>query len=142
VETYSTSEHLKADLGIPDDTTGSLPTELRTRAGLDAEEVEDLGETGGRRSRRRRPVRPGRSGRDRAGAAEVAEADTEDRPRRKRRAPRRRTRGGQPIEPAAGADTPPAAVEIEVSDAPVDGAGDKPARRRRRRRRGTATPEA
>ena len=46
VETYSTSPHLYSDLGIPEGTTGKLPRANRTRAGLGAEEIEDLGETG------------------------------------------------------------------------------------------------
>ncbi|SCM14484.1 Superfamily II DNA and RNA helicase, partial [Streptomyces sp. DpondAA-F4] len=48
VETYSTSPHLYEDLGIPAGTKGVLPRAERTRAGLGAEEIEDLGETGGR----------------------------------------------------------------------------------------------
>ncbi len=46
VETYSSSEHLYAELDIPTDVSGYLPSAKRTRAGLDAEELEDLGETG------------------------------------------------------------------------------------------------
>ncbi|KAE8762215.1 DEAD/DEAH box helicase, partial [Georgenia thermotolerans] len=46
VETYHTSAHLFSDLNIPEGTTGRLPRGARTRAGLDAEEIEDLGETG------------------------------------------------------------------------------------------------
>ncbi|WP_436773505.1 DEAD/DEAH box helicase [Yinghuangia sp. YIM S09857] len=46
VETYSTSAHLYADLEIAESATGVLPRADRTRAGLGAEEVEDLGETG------------------------------------------------------------------------------------------------
>ncbi|MDQ1249847.1 MAG: hypothetical protein QG597_4224 [Actinomycetota bacterium] len=46
VETYSTSEHVYAGLGIPKEATGRLPKSAQTRAGLDAEAVEDLGETG------------------------------------------------------------------------------------------------
>ncbi|MGL5852129.1 MAG: DEAD/DEAH box helicase, partial [Phycicoccus sp.] len=45
-ETYSSSPHLYADLDIPTGTTGMLPVAARTRAGLGAERVEDLGETG------------------------------------------------------------------------------------------------
>ncbi len=62
-ETYSTSAHLYELLKIPAGTKGILPRAERTRAGLDAEEVEDLGETGGRGRRpgaayaRRRPHR-------------------------------------------------------------------------------------
>jgi superfamily II DNA/RNA helicase len=47
-ETYSNSEHLFVDLGIAQNTGAVLPGAQRTRAGLDAEEVEDLGETGRR----------------------------------------------------------------------------------------------
>ncbi|MGO1943442.1 MAG: DEAD/DEAH box helicase [Ancrocorticia sp.] len=46
VETYHTSEHLYSDLDIPSDITGTLPVEKRTREGLSAEKLEDLGETG------------------------------------------------------------------------------------------------
>jgi superfamily II DNA/RNA helicase len=45
-ETYSSSPHLFADLDIPVGTKGTLPRTARVRAGLQAEEVEDLGETG------------------------------------------------------------------------------------------------
>src|SRR5829696_729291 len=113
-ETYSTSEHLYVELDIPTGATGTLPRSRRTRAGLDAEEVEELGETGGRGgSSRRRPL----SGRRRP---EGAPAEGESRPaenRPKRNRARRRTRGGQPVEdssagtePAEGADTPAAAA--------------------------------
>jgi superfamily II DNA/RNA helicase len=60
-ETYSTSEHLFTALGIPPEAGSRLPRTQRGRAGLDAEEIEDLGETGrsrsapARRPRRRRP---------------------------------------------------------------------------------------
>jgi superfamily II DNA/RNA helicase len=108
-ETYSTSEHLYAELAIPPDATGTLPRDQRDRAGLAAEETEDLGETGAKRSRnRRRSDRSGsRSGTSRSGgsraatggsrtaAASATEAgSTADRPKRRRR----RTRGGREIE--------------------------------------------
>ncbi|WP_256725233.1 DEAD/DEAH box helicase, partial [Streptomyces acidiscabies] len=63
-ETYSTSPHLFEDLKIPAGTKGVLPRSERLRAGLDAEELEDLGEPGGR-SR----GRGGRSDRDRRGGS-------------------------------------------------------------------------
>lgn len=66
VETYHTSEHLFSDLDIPEGVTGVLPRSQRTLAGLDAEEIEDLGETGrhaGGRSGRGRGSRGGRGGR-------------------------------------------------------------------------------
>jgi superfamily II DNA/RNA helicase len=45
-ETYSTSEWIYTALNIPTTAKGVLPRAQRTRAGLSAEEVEDLGETG------------------------------------------------------------------------------------------------
>ncbi len=45
-ETYSNSPHLYEELEIPEGTTGQLPRSKRTREGLGAEAVEDLGETG------------------------------------------------------------------------------------------------
>ncbi|WP_399208250.1 DEAD/DEAH box helicase [Streptomyces sp. SLBN-118] len=114
VETYSTSPHLFEELSIPADTKGVLPRAERTRAGLAAEEVEDLGETGGR-------------GRKSAQA-------TEERAPRAPRTPRqrRRTRGGstpQAAEPMAEA-TP------ETTEAPAE---PRAPRRRRRTRVGAAT---
>jgi len=53
-ETYSTSAHLLSDLGIPADASGRLPASLRTRAGLDAEYLDDDGRRSQRRVRRRR----------------------------------------------------------------------------------------
>jgi hypothetical protein len=46
VETYSSSDNLFSDLHIDPSATGRLPKSARTRAGLDAEELEDLGEVG------------------------------------------------------------------------------------------------
>ncbi len=61
-ETYSTSQHLFEELHIPAGTKGTLPRGQRTRAGLGAETVEDLGETG-RRARGAAPSRDaGREG--------------------------------------------------------------------------------
>jgi len=60
VETYSNSPHFFSDLGIPEGTTGRLPKAQRTREGLAAEAMEDLGETGGRR--RKSAAAPTRSG--------------------------------------------------------------------------------
>ncbi|WP_322759615.1 DEAD/DEAH box helicase [Frankia sp. Cr2] len=86
VETYSTSPHLFEDLEIPADARGVLPHASRTRAGLAAEEVEDLGETGrGARRRQRRTD-------DRVDATAVEQRA--DRPAGSRTArARRRTRG-------------------------------------------------
>jgi superfamily II DNA/RNA helicase len=117
-ETYSTSEHLFTDLSIPPGVTGTLPRELRgARAGLAAEEEEDLGETGrgrtrqgpsdagapGGRSRNRSRSRrsgdddtPGRGDAVTAVRADGANAESgEAAPRARRR--RRRTRGGNEV---------------------------------------------
>jgi superfamily II DNA/RNA helicase len=103
-ETYSTSAHLYLELDIPAEASGTLPRAARTRAGLDAEQLEDLGGRAPKQARR--------------GAG--------DGPRRERSRPARnrqrtRTRGGQPVE-AAGP---------QATDDPATAA---PARRRRRRR--------
>lgn len=89
VETYSSSPHLFSDLDIPEGTKGRLPRAQRTRAGLAAEEIEDLGETGA--SSGRRPA-AGRGGRGRGGRGENRQGE-DAAPRRRRN--RRRTRGGQ-----------------------------------------------
>ena len=113
-ETYSSSPHLYSDLDIPEGSKGRLPRAQRTREGLDAEVLEDLGETG-KGAGRRGPAsgvgtaaaapgtRGGTGGRSGAGArggsssGESAtgrrRAEGGDRPRRNRS--RRRTRGGQ-----------------------------------------------
>ncbi|GHH90209.1 helicase [Streptomyces capillispiralis] len=127
-ETYSTSPHLYSDLGIPEGTKGVLPRSERTRAGLDAEELEDLGEPGGRGPR-------GRGGRGGRGDARPAETDTSSRtPRR-----RRRTRGGTPLDESAQQPVSPAAEGAEQAEA-----GPAAARtpRRRRRTRGGAPSAA
>src|SRR3954447_12551770 len=57
-ETYSTSTWVYSDLDVPESATGRLPRAQRTREGLDAEAVEDLGETGKRtRAGSRGPAR-------------------------------------------------------------------------------------
>ncbi|QCB95200.1 DEAD/DEAH box helicase [Cellulomonas shaoxiangyii] len=66
VETYSSSDHVYTDLDIPTGVTGRLPRGQRTRAGLEAETLEDLGETG-KRGGGARPARDDRPARDGAG---------------------------------------------------------------------------
>lgn len=121
-ETYSTSPHLYEELDIPAGTKGVLPRTERTRAGLRAEEVEDLGETGGR---------------GRKSPAAAAPAVREERPPRTPRQ-RRRTRGGSSEEGAVTVpapatevvETPQASEASEVAESPSE------ARTPRRRRRG------
>ncbi|MFC9165927.1 DEAD/DEAH box helicase [Streptomyces fungicidicus] len=121
-ETYSTSPHLFSDLGIPEGTKGVLPRSERTRAGLDAEELEDLGEPGGRGPR----GRGGRGGRD---GSRTAERETS--PRTPRR--RRRTRGGASLDETSRQPASP--VAEGTGEAAADTA-DRTARRRRRTRGG------
>ncbi|MFI1932671.1 DEAD/DEAH box helicase [Streptomyces sp. NPDC020330] len=128
-ETYSTSPHLFEELGIPAGTKGVLPRADRTRAGLRAEEVEDLGETGGR----------GRK------AAAPAPAREEREPRTRTPRQRRRTRGGSAAE--EGAATVPAPAKETAPAAPASPAGDEasdeaPRTPRRRRRTRVSAPEA
>jgi superfamily II DNA/RNA helicase len=107
-ETYSTSDHLYTELSIPREVTGTLPRALRSRAGLDAEAVEDVGETGGRtpkersggrsRSRSRRGGSPAGGGRDVAERTDRTErAGQDDAAPRERNRTRRRTRHGRDI---------------------------------------------
>ena len=109
-ETYSTSEHLYHDLGIPTDATGRLvpaaPTPLR----------EPRERSGGRSEGRSE----GRSG-------------SGDRPRRSRQ--RQRTRGGKPVSEATTA-TATADTGTATSG---DEAGSGQRRRRRRRRGGSSS---
>jgi superfamily II DNA/RNA helicase len=151
-ETYSTSPHFFEELKIPAGIRGTLPRAARTRAGLDAEELEDVGETGKRSaapksSARSRGDSRSSGPRESSGPAEKpAEKPAEERPRRNRQ--RRRTRGGVEIERTEGDDVSPApavaATGAAVTDAgpesaeaasSVDGEG-RPRRRRRRGGRG------
>jgi len=157
LETYSTSEHLYTALGIPAGTSGSLPRAQRDRAGLEAEELEDIGETGKHRSRqqpasgraagRRQGEGRGQQGRGAGPSDGPGHRDAVSRPR----PARRRTRGGVPIgataqpgcppgHPDGAADRPqtdgrPATAADATAMAGRDQAGDQTATRRRKRRR-------
>ena len=162
VETYSSSPHLYADLGIPVGTKGTLPRSSRTREGLSAEVLEDVGETGRKpraASRDRDAARTGRDGGresrpgrdDRPARDEAADAGP-TLPKRSG-ATRQRTRGGGAAA-AVGAVTdsaevqPPRAprarttIQGAPSTGPADSSttgatdGDAPKRRRRRGGRG------
>ena len=65
-ETYSSSEHFFKEMRIPANATGRLPKANRTREGLGAEKVEDLGETG---KNHRGPPEHGRSSAGRGGTS-------------------------------------------------------------------------
>lgn len=125
-ETYSSSAHFYKQMNIPAGATGRLPKSSRTRQGLSAEKVEDLGETG--KQHRDGPAGRGRSsaghnggshagGRSSRGthAAEGRDRPSTDRPKSperpkvaddakpRRTRNRRRTRGGQGDSAGAGA---------------------------------------
>jgi len=111
-ETYSTSPSFFDALDIPKGAKSVLPRAQRTRAGLEAEELEDVGETG----RKRRP-------RAAAAAAPRAEDGNPLARVQVRKRARQRTRRG-----VADAVTEPATAEAE--------GGAPKARRRRRGSRG------
>ncbi|HLV58471.1 MAG TPA: DEAD/DEAH box helicase [Natronosporangium sp.] len=161
-ETYHTSPWLYTDLDIPTDVTGELPHAQRSRAGLAAEQEEDLGgRSGGRRGdRRARRDRP-RSRGGGTGSPRGSDGD-ESTPGSRRR--RRRARAGSP-RPAgdvaagaspgpdgsdrpAGPDGPAAADSAVTGDTsaaqPAADAGtrSRSSRRRRRRRSGGAAATA
>jgi superfamily II DNA/RNA helicase len=131
VETYSTSEHLYSELGIPAGATGRLPRSKRTRAGLDAEYLDTEGDQGGRRRR-----------------AKPSSRRTEDdvvAPRARRSRARTRSRAGVTI---SGSDATAEGASEQRTEAaapqtgpgPDDGqdAAPRAEARRRRRRRGGA----
>lgn len=162
-ETYSTSPHLYEDLDIPAGTKGVLPRAERTRAGLKAEEIEDLGETGGRGRRsapapatreERAPRTPRQRRRTRGGAAlgedaatvpapaaEAVEAPAADAPAEPR-TPRRRRRGRLSAAEAAEVAETAAASAVAVAEAPVaEAEPEAEAAPRKRTRTRAAKPE-
>ncbi|WP_406122383.1 DEAD/DEAH box helicase [Streptomyces sp. NBC_00989] len=151
-ETYSTSPHFFEEMNIATGTKGVLPRSERTRAGLAAEEVEDLGETGGRGGPRGRGGRDGgrggrdggrdggRGGRDsgrdnsRDNRDESRSADTERAARTPRR--RRRTRNGAPMEGTSAATAVTSSTPEETALAASEDTATRTPRRRRRTRTG------
>jgi superfamily II DNA/RNA helicase len=109
IETYSTSDHVYTGLGVPRDVTGRLGRDKQTRAGLQAEEVEDLGETGRKKPAQDRP-RQGSSRSTSRGSGQ--------------------TRSSRPARPAGSSASSDASA---AGDAPA-----KTSRRRRRTKRGGA----
>jgi hypothetical protein len=121
IETYSTSDHVYTGLNIPAGTKGMLPKASRTRAGLAAETVEDLGETGKKRKDagshgerksdrgerksdrgERKSDRGERKSDHKSKPTDAPKAADDDAPKRKRQ--RRRTRGGTSAAPASPED--------------------------------------
>lgn len=131
IETYSSSPHLYTDLDIPEGTKGRLPKGAQTRAGLDAEVLEDLGETGKRQAKGGRSDGPrdggrgGRSGeRDRAGDRGGS-----------RSGDRERGRGGRGEAREPREHAPRAQASTGPDAGPVTEGGDAPRKRSRNRRR-------
>jgi superfamily II DNA/RNA helicase len=125
-ETYHTSPALYADLDIPSDISGTLPTAVRTRVGLSAEIEEDLGGT-------RRRGSSDRGGRDSGGSRDSGRGGRgrssdrpSDRPSDRSSSRTRTPRVEEPAADTAGPATAPSTEEI----------GDRPRRQRRRRRAG------
>jgi superfamily II DNA/RNA helicase len=122
-ETYSTSEHLYKALDIPAHVTGVLPRASRTREGIDAEVLEDVGETGQAKSRRGPKATSTREHQRDDRPAAAASAEPAEASRRRTSGTRQRTRGGSQRD---------AAVAPEVAS----DAGEPSTAARRRRRRG------
>ena len=153
VETYSTSPHLYSDLNIPEGTKGRLPKSAQTRAGLDAEKLEDLGETGKRGGA---PSRGGRdAGRDagrsgsrdagRSGSRDGGRSGSRDAGRSGGREGGRGGEGAQRSTSSAGTTDAAQAPRTEAPAAGVstEGAPERPRRQRNRRRtRGGASDAA
>ncbi|MCV2396538.1 DEAD/DEAH box helicase [Actinotalea sp. M2MS4P-6] len=136
IETYSSSPHLYTDLDIPEGTKGRLPAAARTREGLAAEEVEDLGETGKHHGKGGDAKSHGRGkgkghgkghGRDEAGHGERRGGSGRDGSGRGRH---------------RSADEAPGAGADDQAGAPTGESDGAPKRRRRRRRRGGASADA
>jgi superfamily II DNA/RNA helicase len=138
-ETYSTSPHLFLELDIPEGAGSTLPRSERTRAGLDAEVVEDLGgraprgardsDRGGRDGGGRDHDRGTRDGGSRSGGSGGGGRGS-DRPRR--RATDGKAESGQ----SGSAGSRPSGPEVSRDDSAPR------TRNRRRTRSGGSTPEA
>ena len=133
IETYSSSDHVYTGLNIPKDAKGRLPEAKRTRAGLEAEQLEDLGETGKRqgKGRSRDGGRDGNRGGDRGGRGG-------NRPRRDDRGGRSGERRERSERPRGEAPKDSADAAQQPSDAPRAPRAD----RQRRRTRGGGSPKA
>jgi len=122
-ETYSTSDWFFEELSIPADSKGRLLKSEQTRAGLAAEEVEDLGETG-----------RGAGVRARGGAARTERAERTERPARAKRE-RVRTRGARrPADELTGAEEALAGSDAAAEVLDETSGADKPKRSRTRTR--------
>jgi superfamily II DNA/RNA helicase len=151
-ETYSTSPWVYTDLDVPETSTGRLPRSQRTREGLDAETLEDVGETGkrnrpassggrdsggrdsGGRGDSRGPSGGRQGGRSQDGRSQDSGSQDGEQAGAGKSRPRRRTRGTG----TAGADGDSAPATASAATEGSSDAGDGSAKPRRRRRRGGA----
>ncbi|MGI8718562.1 MAG: DEAD/DEAH box helicase, partial [Lapillicoccus sp.] len=124
-ETYSSSEHFHAQLDIPGAVTGRLARSAQTRAGLGAEEIEDLGETG-KSSGRRAAASP-----DRRSTGAPERRSTAGSGRRSHDDTARRYAG----------DSPPREAREPRPDRDGDAAAETRSRKPRNRRRTTSTDD-
>jgi len=123
-ETYSTSEHLYAQLDIPREVTGTLPRAMRDRAGLEAEAIEDIGETGrirskggsaGRGSAGRGSGRGSRRGQGRGSARDAGDVTVQPAGQKAGTRRRRRTRAGRDVGGAARGENQPEETRRKAS---------------------------
>jgi superfamily II DNA/RNA helicase len=145
-ETYSTSDHLYTDLDIPRTATGSLPRAQQVRAGLAAEQLEDVGETGRRsKSPAKSPgagSRPSSRSVSQPGGDSASSKSDESRPARGRNRSRQRTRGGAGTAALIEFEASDSGASSQASASPSSAAGgpdkasDAEGRPKRRRRRG------
>ncbi|MEJ7649071.1 MAG: DEAD/DEAH box helicase [Nakamurella sp.] len=141
-ETYSSSAHLRSDLGIAESVTGRLPRAQRTRAGLDAETLEDVGETGGKKAGRVSRTRSAGAGRD--GGSDHGRTSGA-----RESGTRSRTRGGERTATAEGERTSERTADRAADhtgehgpDTAGDAAATRPRRKRRRRTRSGSAVDA
>jgi superfamily II DNA/RNA helicase len=142
VETYSTSPHLYLELDIPTEAGSTLPRAERTRAGLDAEEIEDLGGRDAKRGAAARPSARRVTGEGARGGGSERGARTERPARAASDRNRRRTRGGASSDGPATSAGGETAGDATTTTPPTAG----PRRRRRRSSgagaKGTTSPAA
>ncbi len=143
-ETYSSSEHLFTQLGIPTTATGRLPKADQTREGLSAERVEDLGETG--KSSGRGGAARGRSGGSSSerSSSDRSSSDRSSSDRSSGRSSSGRSRSRAPRQESDRPSSAPTAAEASPAEGTATAPraeGDQPRRGRSRRRTRGGRPE-
>ena len=140
-ETYSTSEHLFHDQGIPADAKGRIgkPREKPSADDLLENRGPDRDRRGSGRGHGGSGARGGRGGRPGAGREDGADEKGSSGSSRSRSRSRRRTRGGQSVDGGAPADSSETAPSIGGDSA---GSGSSGRRRRSRNRAGSGQQSA